>query len=199
MRKLSDNPVFYYPPIPAASFLNLSHKNYIEAERLYKEVLQKKNSLGVLPDVETIDLLELRMTSIVFAYTSLEAFANEEVPDNYVYAIAEKNCTRHFNKDQIERFLNLDTKLGDVLPTVLGVKTPKGNKLWNAYIELGRLRDCIVHMKTNGKIRVGGQSNTIWNTLLYDFLPPYKTAKDLMKYFFDAKKKSPAWFKGCPF
>jgi hypothetical protein len=192
------NKILFHPPIPAASFLNLSFKNHCEAELLKLKVFQKKSKHGVLPITETLDLFELRVTSVVFAYTALESFTNEEVPENYVYMVEDKNCTRHFNKKQIERFLNLDTKLGDVLPQVLKIKTPKGGKIWNAYIELGKLRDCIVHMKAKESFEKN-QSESVWGKLLQDSMPPYKTAKDLMKYFFHAKRKSPSWFDDCPF
>jgi hypothetical protein len=199
MKKTLAEKIFYRPPIPSATFLNLSHRNFFESQRLEADAHKKKSEDGVLPDTEHLDHFELKMASIVFAYTALEAFANEELPEGYVYLQEDKKCTKHYNKDQIERFLNLDIKLGDVLPAALGIKTPKGTKLWGSYVELGNIRDRIIHMKTKDSGLPVNTEDTFWNRLIFYSSPPFKTAKDLMKYFFDLKGKSPDWFKRCPF
>jgi hypothetical protein len=163
-------------------------------------VIANKDKAGHLPDSQAFAFYEHIMASVVFAYTSLEAFVNEEVPDDYVYEAVEKNCTRSFAKEQIERSLNLNTKLGDVLPQVLKVATPKGGTLWNDYDKLQNLRDRIIHMKTKDRDSRGEDTGSIWNALLRDPLPEtYKTAKNLMKYFFDAKRETSRWFEKCLF
>ena len=187
-------------PNATALFLGLSQKYHLEAEYWVNKCVGKKDKANHLPETESSTFYERITASVVFAYTSLEAFVNEQVPDDYVYESVEKNCTRSFVKDQIERSLNLDTKLGDVLPQVLKVATPKGGKLWNEYDKLQNLRDRIIHMKTKDRQSRGEDVNSIWNALLCNPLPEtYKTAKNLMKYFLDAKGNLPRWFEKCPF
>jgi hypothetical protein len=199
MKKSSAERIFYHPPISSASFLNLSHKNFSQAERLQTEAFKRKSEDGILPDGEHIEHLELKMASVVFAYTALEAFANDELPEVYIYLQEDKKFTKHYNKGQIERFLSLDMKLGDVLPEALRIKTPKGTNFWSSYIELGHMRDNIIHMKAKDSSLPSGTEDIFWNKLIFCSSPPFKTAKDLMKYFFDLKGKSPDWFKRCPF
>jgi hypothetical protein len=121
--------------------------------------------------------------------------------NRFVYVdSADKRFTRTFDKQQIERQLNLDTKIGDVIPTILGVKFPKGGKLWAAFLRLRELRDRIIHMKTKDRQFTGEQPNSIWNALMSDPLPEtYLTAKRIVNYFVEAKGPPPRWFEKCPF
>lgn len=187
-------------PNATALFLGLSHRYHVEAQYWIGKCLAAKGKFNHLPYADAFTFYERMMASVVFACTSLEAFVNEEIPDSYVYVVSDKNYTRNFNKEQIERYWNLDTKLGDVLPSALGVPSPKGGSLWNAYDKLRNLRDRVIHMKTKDRDSRGEDKSSIWNALLSAPLPDtYKTAKSLMKYFFDAKGKPPRWFEKCPF
>lgn len=187
-------------PNATALFLGLSQMYRAEAEQWLKKCLASRDKSGQLPDSDSFAFYERMMASVVFAYSALEAFVNEELPDSHVHEVADKNCTRRFNKEQIERYLNLDTKLGDVLPPVLNVTSPKGGRLWSEYEKLQSLRDRIIHMKTKDRDSRGEDKSSIWNALLAHPLPEtYGTAKNLMKYFLDAKGKLPRWFEKCPF
>ena len=173
---------------------------HVEAEHWVKKCVANKDKFGHLPESDAFMFYERILASVVFAYSSLEAFVNEELPDNFVYRVADKKCARQFNKEQIERFLNLNTKLGEVLPQALNVATPKGGKLWSEYDKLQNLRDRIVHMKTKDRDARGDVPDSIWNALLTDPLPEtHTTAKGLIEYFVNAKGKPPRWFEKCPF
>jgi hypothetical protein len=187
-------------PNATALFLGLSKQYHVEAQDRIAEGIAAKDKLGHLPDHEAFTFYERIMASVVFACTSLEAFVNEEIPDTYVHVVSERNYTRHYNKEQIERHLNLDTKLGDVLPGALRVPSPKGGSLWSAYEKLRDLRDRVIHMKTKDRDFRGEDGSSIWNALLGDPLPDtYKTAKSMMRHFLDAKGNPPRWFEKCPF
>lgn len=185
-------------PNATALFLGLSYQYHVEAQHWIEQCIQLKSKVGSLPDREAFTFYERIMAAVIFACTALESFVNEEIPDEYVYVLEEKQSTRSYSKEQIERHLSLDTKLGDVLPAVLKVKSPKGGNLWNAYNKLRDLRDRIIHMKTKDRDFVGENPDSIWNALLTDPLPEtHSAAKGLIKYFFDAKGTSPRWFKKC--
>lgn len=187
-------------PNATALFLGLSQQYHVEAQHWITKCIATKDQFGHMPDNEAFTFYERVMASVVFACTALEVFVNEEIPDTYVHVVAERNYTRHYSKEQIERHLNLDMKLGDVLPGALGVRSPKGGSLWNSYEGLRDLRDRVIHMKTKDREFRGHDGNSIWNALLSDPLPDtYKTAKNLMKHFLDAKGKPPRWFEKCPF
>lgn len=187
-------------PNATALFLGLSEQYHVEAEHWVQKSISEKNNLSHLPDHHTFTFYERIIASVVFACTALESFVNETIPDTYVHVVAEKNFTRHYDKEQIERNLNLDTKLGDVLPSALRVPSPKGGKLWNAYNALRDLRDRVIHMKTKDRDFRGENGSSIWNALLTEPLPEtHGTAKGMIKHFLDAKGNAPRWFEKCPF
>jgi hypothetical protein len=187
-------------PNATALFLELSQQYHCEAQLWIEKSIKAKDKFGHLPEQEAFTFYERMMATVVFACTALEAFVNEEIPDAYVHVVSEKNYTRHYSKEQIERQLNLDAKLGDVLPNALRVTSPKGGRLWSAYGKLRDLRDRIIHMKTKDRDFRGEDGSSIWNALLSDPLPAtYTTAKSMMKHFLDAKGEPPRWFEKCPF
>jgi hypothetical protein len=187
-------------PNATALFLGLSEQYHVEARHGIGKCVAAKNKLGHLPDHEAFTFYERIMASVVFACTALEAFVNEEIPDSYVHVVSEKKYTRHYNKEQIEKELNLDTKLGNVLPGVLSVPSPKGGRLWTAYDKLRDLRDRVIHMKTKDRDFRGEGGSSIWNALLCEPLPEtHTTAKNMIKHFLESKGKQPRWFEKCPF
>ena len=188
-------------PNATALFLNLSQACHLQAEQLISKCISNKNEFGhLLEEIDVFAFYEQMMASIVFAHTSLESFVNEEIPDDYIHKVTDSRCTQHYNKEQIERYLNLDTKLGDILPDVLQVKSLKGGKLWSDFNKLKDIRDRVIHMKTKDREFQGEDKNSIWNVILCKPLPKtYETAKSLIEYFLSTKNKKPRWFEKCPF
>lgn len=187
-------------PSATALLLNLSQTCYLQAEQLISKCISSKNEFGHLSEIDVFAFYEQMMASIVFAHTSLESFVNEEIPDNYIHKVADKKGTQDYDKEQIERHLNLDTKLGDILPAVLQVESPKGKKLWSDFKELKRIRDRVIHMKTKDREFQGEDKNSIWNVILCKPLPKtYETAKNLIDYFLNARNQKPRWFEKRPF
>jgi len=75
-------------PNATAMFLNISHNFWEKANEILKEQPFTKSSnkhIHFENDSIAFDFFENIMGSIVFAYTALEAFANEEIPNDYVY------------------------------------------------------------------------------------------------------------------
>jgi hypothetical protein len=188
-------------PNATALFLSLSHSFHGEARSLLRKCIADKDKFGKLPDAEVFTFYERMMGSVVFACTALEAFVNEQIPDAYVYVdSSDKRVTRQYNKEQIERNLSLDTKIGDVIPGAIGVPFPKGGKLWSNFIKLRDLRDRVIHMKTKDREFIGENADSIWNALLSDPLPEtYVTVKRIMSHFLNAKGDLPRWFEKCSF
>lgn len=186
-------------PNTTALFLNLSHIYYLQAEQLINKCVLNKR-VGHLPDSDVFEFYEQMMASIVFAYTCLESFVNEELPDDYIYEVVDSKCTQHYNKEQIERYLSLDTKLGDVLPVVFQVQSPKGTKIWQDFNNLKKIRDRIIHMKTSDRNFGGYDDKSIWNVILSKpLIKTYDTAKNIMHYFLNTQEQTPRWFDKCPF
>ncbi|RUO73173.1 hypothetical protein [Idiomarina ramblicola] len=186
-------------PVPngSAILLNASKKSHSRAKELRvksKIDSSKKREVAFLSEYDAFDFLEDTIQSIVLAFSAIEAFANEVIPDNFEYAHFRKSRTilETANKQQIERFISLEDKLDKVIPEVLGVKSPKMHKSWSEFKKLKRLRDRIIHMKSQDRISSGPENDTLWHQLL-KLSTPHRTAFDVIKYFTKKMDSPPQW------
>jgi hypothetical protein len=186
-------------PSATALFINLSHRYYDDARKIAQ-------SFSVGPTLQTLDddisfaYFERIMASVVFAYTALESFANEEIPDEFNHPVEKHKCTEIYSKTQIERFLSLGVKLGDILPVVFDLPSPKGTKTWENYVALESLRHSIIHMKKVDREHVGYSSESVWRALIAEPVPySVATAKAMIDYFYDSRGPKPHWYENFPF
>jgi hypothetical protein len=187
-------------PNATALFLDLSYRYHVESEMWLEKAIAEADQFGQLDTDHACIFYERIMSSVIFAFTALEAFVNEEIPDGYIYVCKEKQSTKQYDKEQIERYLSLNVKLGDVLPLALSVRSPKGKSIWNQYDKVRELRDRIIHMKTEDRAHQRTNPKSIWNALLRKPLPAtHVVAKNLISYFLNAKGDPPRWFRKCPF
>jgi hypothetical protein len=192
-------------PNMTALFLNQSYIAWAESQILLQEEQflaspSKFMPAGTLrPKNDTIffNLLEQRMVAIVFAYTALESFANESIPDGYVFRKEreDKKCIEEYTKDQAE-VLSLDTKLHDVLPPIYNIKSPKGTHTWTRYNLIKKLRDRIIHLKSKDRIStMNPHEQTIWKELLNKSNPNVALeAKEIVGYYLKNVPEKPRWF-----
>lgn len=159
-------------PVPSHSALcaNISHRAFVNLQglRIPASKVQGKDEWSVTSGTKDyFDLLELMITNVIFAYTAIEAYANQLVPDQFVFKRMrdDKKCEEIFNKDQIERFLSLDIKLKSVLPQVTGAADPSGTKLWEDFRELQRVRDRLIHVKTADLGLRSSPIDSVWSLL----------------------------------
>ncbi|RBL66603.1 hypothetical protein C3E98_036615, partial [Pseudomonas sp. MWU13-2625] len=116
-------------PNATALFLSISHRNYVEARSVLdrsgiRKGLRKQVTFAV--DADAFHYLECFMTSVVGAYTAVEAFANEAIPDSYVHVQKYKDAEERLVKADVERRLTLSKKMSEILPAALNVQAPKG-------------------------------------------------------------------------
>lgn len=185
-------------------FLSLSARSFskakeiIESDGLPKSI---KKELRFKNDERALDYIEDVCAAIVFAYSALEAFANESIPDTYEYKTQrpDKRCLEIYNKEQVERNVSLDTKLSVILPEVLSVKSPKGSsRVWDDFKQLGDIRDRIIHMKSGDRKSSGPDEKTIWNAIFASVSPPHQVAKEVLNFFLKSKEVLPTWLEHAP-
>jgi hypothetical protein len=192
--------VAFTVPRATALFLNLSQRHYEEAREIAQD-FSVAPTLKTLDDEEAFAYLENIMASVVFAYTALESFANEEIPNDYIYTVDKGGkCQEVYNKVQIEKFLSLAVKLGSILPAVGGVRSPKGIKAWQDYLELESLRHSIIHMKEAERDSRLESSKSVWGRLIKSPVPYYlPVAKRMIDHFYKPRKAKPHWHENFPF
>lgn len=186
-------------PIPnaTASMLNASARAFESARALRVSCgIDKslKNAVSFTTEVAALDYIERMIESIVLAYSAIEAFANESIPNDFVY-VRHKNSDvllEASSKETIERHVGTDEKLTVVLPEVLGCKSPKGTHCWQNYKQLKNSRDRIIHMKTEDRKSSGPDVATIWKAIVLTPAPHF-SAKAVIDYFVQRMKNKPQW------
>lgn len=186
-------------PIPnaTASMLNAAAIAHESARRLRADSnIDKslKKDVSFHSEADALNYIERMIESIVLSFSAIEAFANEAIPANFVYARHKESETllEAASKQTIERFLSIDEKLTSVLPEVLGCKSPKGTRCWRDYKELKDARDRIIHMKTEDRKSSGPEVDTVWKAIICS-PPPHLAAKAVIDYFVAAMMTKPQW------
>jgi hypothetical protein len=169
--KFENHKASFALPSHAALCLNLSNQAFEKAKVICKEELFQSKPHGHTAEEGLpllFDLFEQLFLNVIFAYTALEAFANESIPGNYVFSQLrqDKKCWERYDRTQIERNVSLDIKLSEVLPEITGIKFQKNGSLWNKYIKLKTIRDRIIHVKAADTGLCGAQEKNIWTDLL---------------------------------
>jgi hypothetical protein len=191
-------------PSASALFLSQSYKSYTQAIQTHPFV--NELPAGEQNEVSAIvyDYLECIMTSVIFAYSSLEAFANEEIPEDLIHEAQRRQSgiLVAYQKNSVERHISLDEKLATILPKVKSKPSPKGLNVWTEFVTLRRFRDRLVHLKSLDRAHSKADNlypKSIWSELLTPKQPNFPLiAKNMMLHFFD-EKYSPHWLRNCPF
>src|SRR5258706_701081 len=189
-------------PSAPALYLSLSHKAYSKSLRLHPF----RNSVSSTNEYElstkVYDYLEQISAAVIFAFSALEAFANEAVPGEFTHETKKRSgIFVVFQKDSIERHISLDEKLGDVLPKALNKPSPRGSQIWSDYVLLRRLRDRLIHLKSKDRRHTNVDDPfpiSIWSDLSAPNQPSYPSiAKNMIIHSLSADNNH--WLKFCPF
>jgi hypothetical protein len=144
------------------------------------------------------------MAAAVFAYTALEAFANEALAFAYthkkwVYSVTNPKDGQPFSLEAIERHMALDDKLCGALPEFFSVKSlRKVNGLWQRYSHLKRVRHFIVHPKLT--VQKSPKERSLWKMLADSTFRDFASdSKAIMMHFAGEGSYTARWLHRCPF
>lgn len=134
-------------------YSNISSKNLHQAKSFYeKYILPRHSEYGSsFPSLEIqklyYDYFELIIESIIFAYTSIESFANICIPENYSYFTDSNGVKTIYSKEAIERKFTLKDKLKKIISEILQTPEVSKEKWWSNFIKLEEIRNEIIHTK----------------------------------------------------
>lgn len=140
-------------PNDVSLYSSISIKNLKQAQSFYDEVIipRLKEYGGAFPSYEKqkeyYNYFELIITSIIFAYTSLEAFANICIPNNYEYITDKAGVKTIYSKTAIERKFPLRDKFKEMLSPLLKISNITNEAWWHKFIKLEEIRNEIIHTK----------------------------------------------------
>lgn len=195
----------YNMPSVCALLLDYSQRMWTESQDILR-VFDSDDGGGrrkPTDDGALMPILERRMAAVVFAYTALEAFANEVIEgaytqQGYIYKIPAKEAG--YGLDEIERHTSLEEKLCSILPEIANVKTPKGSIHWQRFGHLRRIRHFIIHPKLPDKIQVSPRAKVLWKLLVdATFRNFAEDAREFMLYYAANGTHPARWLHKWPF
>lgn len=198
------NILSYFAPNNVGILLSISSKSIHRAREIYENHLNPDkfdhtwgydgDKRGVVIDKSKCiyDFIEEIQSSIVFGYTALEAFTNLSIQDDYQYKIKNhKGITEVYDKEAIERWMQLSTKISGILVDIYETKNINQGKIWSDFKQFEEYRNEIVHQKS------------INHTSFYkkyfkkNFFKILETPEEIIKFFFKEKKNkdmtNPLW------
>lgn len=144
------------------------------------------------------EFFEKSMVALSFSFQAIESFVNQLITDGLkgTLEIERRSGTVDWDAETIERNCSTEEKLVSVLPAVTTAKSPKGTELWESFVELKRLRNSTIHLKSIDQyVRGRADDQTLYYRLLtVDILKSPRTAIAVMKHFSDPG--SLAWVVG---
>lgn len=154
-------------------------------------------------DESTSDLyyfFEQSMVAITMSFQAVEIFANAIIGRKATKNILVKRkggVLKNLAPMEAERELSTEEKLGQVLPDILGVPSPRGNRVWQSFKTLKNGRDATVHLKSR---EIYTRSDVDRESLFFYYLNrdarTYPTAAiKLILHFFPKQPHVPRWLR----
>ncbi len=192
-------------PVPSLTALYISNaekawQEYWDLRSAHKIDSSIKTEISFKTDSEAFDAIEFIATSVISAFTAIESFCNESIPEDHEYwhnhrseIIVEKS-----DKKGIERHFTTTAKLNRVLPSIYDVEPPKGkNPIWMSYKSLKSARDSLIHVKSHETRSVGLDKSNLWDQL-FKLKKPHLLAKDVFSWYLKGKENVPFWYEKYP-
>lgn len=199
-----NEPVGFVTPSATAMALNIAMQASVEASRLggkliFSEVLTpegKGKSIKAKDIRPLFDYFEKCMMAVTFSFQALEGFCNHTIANDLkgTFTLPRKKELKAFTVIELEREVSTEEKLSTVLPGILGVQSPKGEKVWENFVKLKRARDSTIHLKSTDQYPPRDIDR---DTLFYQFLnnDPTEFPKSAIRMivYFAETKSLPRW------
>lgn len=192
-------------PVPSLTALYIDHA--VKSWEQYWNIRQEqkinssiKSEVTFKSDAAAFDAIALIASSTISAYTAVEAFCNDSIPENHEYWHNRKSeiILEKSDKFALERHFTTGSKLKDVLPGIYGVESPEGkNPVWMSYGTLKKVRDGLIHAKSKDTRSTGLDKKNLWDHI-FAMKKPYLLAKDIFDWYLKNKEQVPVWYTRYP-
>ena len=147
--------IYFFKPNNVSIFINIAHKELCKAHKIYTKLVKPKLDGGGKIVFKGSKLSQLYnyfehiQSATISIYTAIEALANVAIPIDYTMEIVNnKKVKEVWNKENIERWKTTSEKIGDIVPTILKMQSPKELKMWTLFKQLEQIRNDIIHQKS---------------------------------------------------
>jgi hypothetical protein len=201
-----NNVLSYFTPNNVGVLLSITDKSLNLAKSIYEKQIDPnrhnhalKNEKGdrkefmIKKSIIIYDFIEIVQMCIVFSYTSLEAFANLSIPDEYEFEqlVENKGIIEIYDKSAIEKWIPLKQKLGKILVDIYETEDITTHKVWSYFIKLEKYRHDIIHQKSINRVEF------YKNYFNKDIFKVCSCAEEIIDFFYKQKAKvdasNPLW------
>jgi hypothetical protein len=171
---------------PVLVYYNKAYNSYRSIQKIKEDLIEKLHGTEILNEnlLKLIyDLFGETSSYVTILYSSLEAFINQYIPDNFHVEISENDkYTRKYNNMQIQRWLTFEQKIKLCLNKESGKDFEKKNKNQFQFIkDLKVFRDSIIHTK---KIDTFGEYEKLYKLSLdYKYEETLIACKDFINFY----------------
>ena len=192
-------------PVPdlTALYISNSEKSWSEYWALRKESKidsSLKSDVIFKDDQIAFDALEKIATSVISAYTAIESFCNDSIPESHECWHSKRSeiILEKSGKKEIERYFSMERKLNEILPSIYEVEAPKGKSpVWVSYKKLKECRDALIHAKSHETRSVDTGRVNLWDKL-FKLQKPHLLAKDVFNWYLKSSTRQPMWYREFP-
>ena len=176
-------------------FVSIADRERKVAASIYEKIIASKISRKETYIFEKNDLSELYnyfehiQMSIIAIFTAIEALANVAIPDDYsIEKINAKKIKEIWTKESIERWSSTLDKIGDIVPEILKIESPKNLKIWSNFKELESIRNDIIHQKTTKEKAQDMDSKLLKKLLSNKIFSQIHAGFTMIKYYCESDK-----------
>jgi hypothetical protein len=196
-------PLTFVSPSPEALALDLARKAAAEADACRQRVVVMPEpapgtgfSISDEELAQLYDYFEWCFVAVTFAYEALEAFANGEIKranPSSGFEVVRRGQRTIIQPDQMERSLSLDEKLGGLLPQLLDVSSPKGQRPWRGFRTIQAERDALLHLKADDASPRDREKQSIFHRFWSDGVAMHEANALVMIEWFYRQREAPRW------
>ncbi len=150
-------------PEPIQLYFSLAYSNYQFAIKSKNDITFQKNQRKDVPfNIVNSYLynwhLKYKISTIIFLHSTIEAFINYIMPDDFIYkqiingkkSDKFKVSTKEFDKEQTEKYINFKEKVSTVIPQLTNIDFQLNHKkIYDSIINLSTLRNNIIHLRSS--------------------------------------------------
>jgi hypothetical protein len=163
------------------SAYNLNKLRIEQEEKLYTKLKITEDKLGEQAINEIYRYYGYATSCVISLFTTLESFINHMIPDNSVYQKTLNHRTEVYTKEQIQKAIQFEDKIKDVLPQLLDITFQLKSPAYTHIQNLKKLRDDIVHTKSDQNLMQ--QEELIKRLLKFSFEETFNSVAKFINHY----------------
>lgn len=179
---INGKPFMIPEPEPSILYFTNAEDKLNELLKIQSTLLESNLTTNNFSDLSHAfyNFFQLSSDYIINLFTSIEAFNNSLIPDDFSIKIKSKN----YNKERTQRSMDFLNKIKKAIPQIMNKSFLKDNpKKYEFLLEIKHLRDNVVHTKNMQSGFPASYRELYKSYLNFDFKKSYEVTKDYFNFY----------------